>query len=198
MSIYSAIVKHMTNAGWSVKEMGQPTQFLSLDLEITTDDEGRCVDILLHQCSAIRHMVERYKLQDLHVSLTPMPKGFEAGPLEGSPSLKPGNSYSSIVGTLLYISTCTRPDVAFAVNYLCRYVSKPSQAHLNAAHRVVSYLNHTKWLGIRYSSQQPEQLVGYSDASYAEGRDRKSHTGVVFMAAGGAVSWNPKSKSLWL
>eukprot|EP00965_Chrysotila_dentata_P240896 6203982-Pleurochrysis_carterae.AAC.1 len=50
-------------------------------------------------------------------------------------------TYQSLVGALLYCSMQTRPDVVYAVDMLCRAMSCPTPALLEAAHRVLAYLN---------------------------------------------------------
>ena len=59
--------------------------------------------------------------------------------------------YQSLVGALLYCSTQTRPDVAFAVGYLCRAMGKPTEALYTDALHVLYYLHHHKEVGLRYS-----------------------------------------------
>ena len=50
-----------------------------------------------------------------------------------SPFLADNSSFASLIGSLLYIAICTRPDIAFAVNFLVRYTSKPTQAIMDGA-----------------------------------------------------------------
>eukprot|EP00965_Chrysotila_dentata_P079005 2605543-Pleurochrysis_carterae.AAC.3 len=52
------------------------------------------------------------------------------------------SSYQSLVGALIYCSTQTRPDVAFAVGMLCRAMSCPTEELLAAAQQVLMYLSH--------------------------------------------------------
>eukprot|EP00965_Chrysotila_dentata_P083001 2738318-Pleurochrysis_carterae.AAC.1 len=47
--------------------------------------------------------------------------------------------YQSLVGAILYCSTQTRPDVAYAVGMLCRAMGCPTPALLDAAHRELAY-----------------------------------------------------------
>ena len=49
-------------------------------------------------------------------------------------------SHSSVVGSLMYAQVCTRPDIAFVVSVLGRYLSDPSQSHWKAAKKVLKYL----------------------------------------------------------
>eukprot|EP00965_Chrysotila_dentata_P158156 5225327-Pleurochrysis_carterae.AAC.1 len=59
-------------------------------------------------------------------------------------------SYQSLVGALLYCSTQTRPDVAFAVGMLCRAMSCPTPELLEAARRVLMYLSHHRSIGLTF------------------------------------------------
>ena len=95
--------------------------------------------------------------------------------------------YQQIVGSLIYLSNATRPDIAFSVGVLARSMSSPSQADYNNAKHVMRYLVGSKNLVLKYNCQQ--NLVGYSDASYAEEEDRKSVGGYLFMQAGAVISW---------
>jgi hypothetical protein len=68
--------------------------------------------------------------------------------------------YMSAVGGLLYISITTRPDIAYSVGVLSRYMSCPGIEQIKAAQRVISYLYHTKNYGIRYSRSLQEEGIG--------------------------------------
>jgi len=95
------------------------------------------------------------------------------------------------VGSLLYLATCTRPDISFAVGKLSRHVSAPTQAHWAAAKAVMRYLKGTRDWSITSGAKRP--LVGYSDADYAGDVDtRRSKTGKAFLWGGGAISWGRK------
>ena len=48
--------------------------------------------------------------------------------------------YSSIVGNLMYAQVCTRPNIAFVIEVLGKYLSDPSQSHWKAAKKVLRYL----------------------------------------------------------
>eukprot|EP00965_Chrysotila_dentata_P054776 1819329-Pleurochrysis_carterae.AAC.1 len=74
--------------------------------------------------------------------------------------------YQSLVGALLYCSTQTRPDVAYAVGMLCRAMSCPTLELLEAAHRVLAYLYHHQHVGLRYELCT-NALRGHSDSDWA-------------------------------
>ena len=45
--------------------------------------------------------------------------------------------YLSVVGSLLHISNCLRPDISYAVGNLARFANAPGAAHVRAAKRVL-------------------------------------------------------------
>ena len=91
--------------------------------------------------------------------------------------------YRSLVGSLLYVATCTRPDIAFAVVRLSRHLEKPSEEHWNAAIRVLRYLKSTTTHGICYRSKPGDlKLSAFSDADWGSDKDnRRSTSGVMVM-----------------
>jgi len=95
---------------------------------------------------------------------------------------EPGLQYQDLVGALLFISTCTRPDVAFAVSKLSRYFQCYEEKHMNAAKQVLRYLLSTSTHGIGYERNTQVYLTGYSDADYAGDKQQfRSSTGVIFV-----------------
>jgi hypothetical protein len=110
--------------------------------------------------------------------------------------------FRGMVGSLLYLASWTRPDIAFSVSELSRFVSNPGKSHLEAAKRVFRYLKKTLGLGLVYRSSaslpdhpeiQPNVLWGYVDSDWAGCPDsRRSTSGFVFMLNGAAISWRSK------
>ena len=99
--------------------------------------------------------------------------------------------YQELLGGLLYVATCTRPDISFAVGKLARHASAPTQAHASAAKGVLKYLKGTSQLGLRYAAAGA--LTGYCDADFAGNVDtRRSTTGYAFLLNGAAISWMSK------
>jgi transposase InsO family protein len=110
--------------------------------------------------------------------------------------------YRPIVGALMYAAISTRPDIAYAVNLISRYMENPGRAHYIAAKRILRYLNGTKELGLIYEGNEGTlnshsvNIEVYTDADWAGDLDaRKSTTGYVIMIDNCIVSWVSKKQS---
>ena len=105
--------------------------------------------------------------------------------------------YASLVGSLMYAQTCTRPDISFAVGMLGRYQSNPGLFHWRAAKKVLRYLQGTKDNMLTYRRTSNLEIVGYSDSNYAGCKDtRKSTFGYLFLLADVAISWKSGKQSV--
>ena len=106
-------------------------------------------------------------------------------------------SYASAIGSLMYAQVCTRPDIAYIVGMLGRYLSNPGMDHWVAAKRVMRYLKRTKDYMLTYHKSDQLEIIGYSDSDYAGCQDsRRSTSGYIFLLAGGAISWKSAKQTL--
>jgi len=111
-------------------------------------------------------------------------------------------TYRHIVGSLLYLSCWSRPDIAFAVSEHSRFVSSPAQSHLDAAKHLLRYLKGTRDLGLKYTKPthgtvRANTLWGYVDSDWAGCPDtRRSTSGFVLMLNGAAITWKSKRQSI--
>ena len=100
--------------------------------------------------------------------------------------------YQSAVGSLLYLSGWTRPDIVFSVSNVARFCSSPTKEHWTAVKRIFRYLKGTHNYGLLYS-RNDGTMIGYLDADWAgDMNDRKSTSGYLFMMSGAAVSWKSR------
>ncbi|XP_059595348.1 secreted RxLR effector protein 161-like [Vitis vinifera] len=105
--------------------------------------------------------------------------------------------YASAVGSLMYAQVCTRPDIAYIVGMLGRYLSNPGMDHWRAAKRVMRYLQRTKEYMLTYRRLDQLELIGYSDSDFAGCQDsRRSTSGYIYLLAGGAISWRSAKQTL--
>lgn len=103
--------------------------------------------------------------------------------------------YQEAIGSILYLTQCTRPDISFAISNVSKYCQNPGPAHWSAVKRIFRYLKYTKHYKLEYSAAGNRDLIGYSDADWgSDSDDRRSCSGYVFMLQGGAVSWASKKQ----
>ena len=116
---------------------------------------------------------------------------------DSTSKLVDGSLYRAMVGSLLYISIATRPDIANAVGVVSRFNSKPNQTHLTAVKRI--YLKGTINIQLSYTRSPSTGLLGYADADWAGDIDmRRSTSGYVFIYANGAISYMSKRQTTTL
>ena len=92
----------------------------------------------------------------------------------------------------MYLVSCTRPDIAAAVNQLSQAMSHPLKEHMTAAKHVLKYLQATTSSALQYKKCSDNNLVGFTDASFGSTESRRSVTGYVFLLNGAAISWKTR------
>ncbi|KAL2233630.1 UNVERIFIED_CONTAM: Retrovirus-related Pol polyprotein from transposon TNT 1-94 [Sesamum indicum] len=99
--------------------------------------------------------------------------------------------YSNLIGSIMFLMVCTRPDVAYSISCLSRFMSNPGPPHWEALKWLLRYLRGSENIGIMFSKHSNDtRLVGYVDSNYANDRDsRKSTSSYVFTFYGSCISW---------
>lgn len=185
--------KAAISAKFKMKDLGELTWILGM--EVKRDRSRRRIEI--SQQAYINLMLKRFGMSECKAVGTPAEGVLTR--IVTKDGDKPDTLYMSIVGSLLYASIMTRPDISFAVQALGRHMQASGPEHMVAAKRVLRYLQGTKELGLVYeagdiSRGSKPSIVGYSDSDWAGDHDtRRSTTGYLFMLNnGGAVSWSSK------
>ena len=115
--------------------------------------------------------------------------------------------YASLVGSLLYLANCTRPDISYAVGVLSRHFASPQENHLKMAKQVLKYCLLTKDIGLTFgpgADDRPLTAIGYSDSDYGNDRyaaayqpvNRRSVSGFSFMINGTPTVWQSKKQAV--
>lgn len=102
--------------------------------------------------------------------------------------------YRPVLGSLLYLATRTRPDIATAVSMLAKFQEAPAVRHWKAMKHVVRYLKGTPKMGILLPKQgDVPKLQVWSDADWARDQSkRRSRTGAVITINYGPIGWTSK------
>ncbi|CAI7917032.1 unnamed protein product, partial [Closterium sp. NIES-53] len=92
----------------------------------------------------------------------------------------------------------TRPDLAYPLSILARYVApgRHRPEHKAAAKRVLRYLCSTSGMGLVLGGRRPVVLTGHADASWADDQaTQRSSQGYTFSLGSGSVSWRSTQSS---
>ncbi|CAI7774674.1 unnamed protein product [Closterium sp. NIES-54] len=83
-------------------------------------------------------------------------------------SVEPSGPYPELVGCLMYLMTCTRPDLVYPLSLLAHYVApgRHRKVHWDAAKRVLCYLCSTSGMGLVLGGRARVVLTGHADASW--------------------------------
>jgi len=171
-----------------------------LGMKVMRDREKKILS--LSQEKYVKDMLTRFNMSECGGKRTPMVVG-EKLTKEMCPSTKEEEEdmsmvpYKEAVGSLMYLMTCTRPDIATAVSCVSGFMQNPGRGHWIAVKRIFQYLKHTISFGLKYCQQEAWSVTGYCDADWGGDVDTlKSTTGYVFLAGGAAVSWCSKRQSV--
>lgn len=163
-----------------------------LGMEVIRDCKNKL--ITLSQRGYILNSLKRFGIEDCKAVDTPMVNGSRLVKEEDNKaSIGEITAYSQVVGTLMYLMVETRPDVAYAVSVVSRFMTNPNSEHMTAVKRIFRYLQGTADLSITYGAAEAPEIVGFTDSDYGGCTDtRRSAGGYLFMLNGGPVSWSAK------
>ncbi|GLI62156.1 hypothetical protein VaNZ11_004728 [Volvox africanus] len=184
-------VKEEIKQLYECRDMGEAEVFWGL--VIKRDRETHTLTV--SQEHMIHELIERYGMVNADPRSIPMSPGtILMRAADGEVLDRSRYPYIELVGSLMYITNCTRPDIAQAVGVLTRHMSAPTEQHWRAAKAVVRFLLATPQCGIVFGGERVEEgLIGYTDSDYAGCiESRKSTGGYVFTLHGGSVSWSSR------
>lgn len=176
---------------YEIRRMKEFNQFLNI--RIIRDRPNR--RLYLSQDQYIDKLVTQFNQEYAKLPFTPL-SGQDLKPFEGEATLGEINAYQVRIGSIIYPATTLRADIAYAATKLAEFMQNPSQAHLAEVHRVIAYLNATRYLAIEYSNINPYEtdqtqvLKIAADASFADDMlTRRSSQGYLIKLFNGPIMW---------
>ena len=188
------------NARLEITDQGEIHYILGI--RVTRNRQART--ITLDQTAYFNTILNRFGMQDCNPVHTPLNTKDRLSSSQ-SPTTESehyelagmfkGLNYLEGVGSLLYACQ-TRPDLAHATGVLAQFGANPGRSHYEALNRVLRYLKATLKFGLTLGGSKNEvDLVGWSDADWAQDTDTRRSVGAfVFDVAGGYVSWSLKKQ----
>ncbi|CAI7789345.1 unnamed protein product [Closterium sp. NIES-54] len=170
-----------------------------LGLQITRDRAQRTITST--QSHMVQQVLQRFDFTYSSPQATPLSSRHSLSALPSDESVEPSGPYPELVGYLMYLMTCTRPDLAYPLSILARYVApgRHRPEHMAAAKRVLRYLCSSSGLGLVLGGRRPVVLAGHADASWADDQaTQQSSQGYTFSLGSGSVSWRSTRSSSFL
>lgn len=98
--------------------------------------------------------------------------------------------FNQIIGELQHLSNHTRPDIAFSVNHLARFLQNPSQDHITGAKHIWKYIAGTLDYGITLRKMKKPAVEAYSDSDFSgDPSTSRSTSGTVIKVCDAPVIW---------
>ena len=97
-------------------------------------------------------------------------------------------SYASAIGSIMYVMTCTRPNILYALSMVSWYQENPRDNHWTVVKNILKYLKINKDMFLIYGVKDELRVTGYTDASFQADRDNSCwQSGCMFLLNGGVV-----------
>ncbi|CAI5946427.1 unnamed protein product [Closterium sp. NIES-65] len=167
-----------------------------LGLRITRDRERRT--ITLTQSHMVHQILQRFGFTYSSPQPTPLPTGHSLSALPSDESVEPSGPYPELVRCLMYLMTCTRPDLSYPLSILARYVApgRHQPEHMDATKRVLRSLCSTSGMGLVLGGRARVVLTGHADASWVDDlATQRSSQGYTFSLGSGSFSWRSTRSS---
>lgn len=174
---------------FKVNDMGQLHWLLGIRIDFT--NEG----IRLSQEAYVDKILKKFEMADCHPVSTPLDANQRLrAPTTGEPRTE-ATRYQRIIGSINYLVTATRPDLAYTIAHLSQYSKDPSAIHFACLKRILRYLKGTRHRSLLYRWHDTLTLSGFSDASHGNFLDNRcSFSGYIFCLGSSVFSWRSRKQ----
>ena len=180
--------KNMFNSRFDTKYMGPADVILGIKLIRTS------YGVILSQSHYVDNILGKFDKDNFGIARTPVDVTLHLSKNKGESVSQV--EYFRVIGSLIYLMSCTRPDIAYSVRKLSSYTSNPGVKRWQGIMRVLKYLRFTRDYGQHYI-RYPIVLKVYSDANWISNvKDSKSHSDYVFTLGGVVVSWKSSKQTV--
>ncbi|KAL9294824.1 putative RNA-directed DNA polymerase [Arabidopsis thaliana] len=166
-----------------MKDLGPPRYFLGIQIEDYANG------LFLHQTAYATDILQQAGMSDCNPMPTPLPQQLDN--LNSELFAEP-TYFRSLAGKLQYL-TITRPDIQFAVNFICQRMHSPTTSDFGLLKRILRYIKGTIGMGLPIKRNSTLTLSAYSDSDHAGCKNtRRSTTGFCILLGSNLISWSAK------
>lgn len=182
-------IKSLIKKRFKVRDLGAIKNFLNINIEY--DVNGRVMK--LNQKDLIVTILKKFKMLDCNPVKTPIERNLD---LENISSNCNVTTYKMLLGFLMYLMVATRPDICYCLSMFSAYQDRATDTHVSYLKRVLRYLKGSMDRSLIFDANNADSiLIGFSDADFANGPDRKSISGNLTKVYGNTVHWSSKKQS---
>ena len=187
--------KHLLTERYEMRDLGELSWFLGIRIH---RDRVNC-KLWLCQDSYFEKIADMYNLTNRPTKSTPMSQTPLPSCADTVSSIDLRHAFAQRLGSLMYGTRATRPDLAMAQTYYGRFCKNPGQKHIDAVEQALTYGYQTRYLAIEFSAPGDPTAetctvwTASSDASFADDLDtRRSTEGMLITLFGGAIDWRAR------
>ncbi|CAI7829392.1 unnamed protein product [Closterium sp. NIES-54] len=183
-----ALMKSKLQKRHTCTDLGELCSYLGLHI---TQDRARHT-ITLTQSHMVHQVLQLFGFRYSSPESTPLPTSHLLSAPPSDESVEPSGPYPELVGCLMYLMNSTRPDLAYPLSILARYVAsgRHRPEHWQAAKRVLRYLCSTLGMGLVLGGRGQVVLTGHADASWVDDLATQwSSQGYIFSPFSASFSW---------
>lgn len=172
---------------FDVKDLGPVTNCLGM--KVNRDRNNGTLN--LSQSQYIKNLLTKFGMAEAKPATTPMAVNtkFEKGSKDNNKY-----PYQQLIGGLLHLAVCTRPDIAYATSILSQFNTCYDDSHWIGAKRILRYLAGTINYGLVFERKE-KGIAIYADSDWAgDIIDRRSYSGLVVKFGNCAITWESKKQ----
>ena len=185
--------KKCFSSSFQIKDLGELNWFLGIQFKITP------TYISLNQSFYTQSIINRFKMSEAKPRTLPCDPSVYDLLREPSEYLQNPTPFRELVGSLIYLMTATRPDLAFIVTLLSRFMQTPTKMQYKIGLGILQYLKYTLHYELKYvRMEDPLQITIFSDSDWASDLDFQSISGYLckLNKNSAAISWRSGKQTL--
>ena len=162
---------------FQVKDMGGLHYFLRVNI-VQDNNTG---EVCINQPAYAANLMQKFGMEHAKAINTPVDVSMKLIKASVEDKCLDQKCYQSAVGSLLYLSTTTTPDITYAVSNIAKFSANPTKLRWTAVKHIFRYLKGTLNYRLFFSREGSTDCVGFSDADWdGDHNDRKSISGYPF------------------
>jgi Reverse transcriptase (RNA-dependent DNA polymerase) len=130
---------------WECHDLGEIKEFLCMSIKQNKNK------VILDQTAYLDKVLKHFQMSNAKAVKTPLPEGYNPTPNTGLIDSERCSLYQQVIGSLLYLTLGTRPDICFAITKMLKFSANPSQEHLDKAMYICKYLAGTSRYALVYN-----------------------------------------------